>query len=300
MSPVCVGSGLPAIPSEVSASLTYCRYSCRMETNADSRRTPDSRPPFGSHLKDFRRLRGMSQLALAAAADVSPRHVSFVESGRSRPSRQMVLRLAESLDMPLRARNELLHLAGYAPAFPERRLDEPALAAISSIIEQMLKQHEPYPAFVIDRYWNVVRANATAGRLFAGLMPEQPFNAVEMFLGPGPFRQVVENWEEVAWVTLNRLRRDAALAGRDERLNALLARAEELMADVEPPADADTSAPTVTSRLRMGEQVVETISTIASFNAARDVTLDELHVELIYPANAEAEAFFRSAAAGHP
>lgn len=267
-----------------------------METDVRTPRRPQARPPFGSQLREFRRRRGLSQLALAAAADVSPRHVSFIESGRSQPSRRMVLHLAETLDMPLRARNELLHLAGYAPAFPERRLDEPALAAISSIIDQMLNQHEPYPAFVFDRYWDVVKANASADRLFAGLMPERPFNAIEMFLGPGPFRQVVENWPDVAWVTLNRLRRDVTLAGNDERLHALLARAETLMADVEPTGVVDGSAPAVMPRLRIGGSLVQTISTIASFNAARDVTLDELHVELIYPADSAAEAFFRAEA----
>lgn len=256
----------------------------------------EQRPPFGSELRDFRRRRGMSQLALATAAGVSPRHVSFVESGRSAPSRQMVLKLAATLDLPLRAQNDLLHLAGFAPAWPERRLDEPALAAISSIIGQMLAQHEPYPAFVLDRYWDIVRANATADRLFANLLPERPWNAVDVFLGPGPFRELVENWQEVAWVTLLRLRREAAVSGPEDPLHELLARAENWMADVEPPGDFDTRAPTVTSRLRIGDVVVNTISTIASFNAVRDVTLDELHVELIFPADPAAAAFFRAAA----
>ncbi len=251
------------------------------------------RPPFGRQLQQFRRQRGMSQLALASAADVSARHVSFVESGRARPSRQMVLRLAESLDMPLRAQNELLHLAGFAPVFPERRLDEPALAGVRSIIDKMLRQHEPYPAFVLDRYWNIVQSNQSAAGLFAALLPRSSANAIEMFLGPGPFRQVVENWQEVAWVTLTRLRREVTLSGGDERLQALLTRAEELTADIGPPGNVDTGAPTVMSRLRLGGHTVNTISTIASFNAARDVTLDELHVELIYPADDAADAFFR-------
>lgn len=255
------------------------------------------RPPFGRQLQHFRRQRGMSQLALASAADVSARHVSFVESGRARPSRQMVLRLAETLDMPLRAQNELLHLAGFAPVFPERRLDEPALAGVRSIIDKMLRQHEPYPAFVLDRYWNIVQSNEAAAQLFTALMPEAAANAVEMFLGPGPFREVVENWQEVAWVTLTRLRREVSLAGGDDRLRALLARAEDLAADLEPSGSVETDAPTVMARLRLGGHTVNTISTIASFNAARDVTLDELHVELIYPADDAADAFFRSLAA---
>lgn len=251
------------------------------------------RPPFGRRLQHIRRQRGMSQLALASVAAVSPRHVSFIESGRAQPSRQMVLRLAESLDVPLRGQNELLQLAGFASFFPERRLDEPALAGVRSIIDKMLRQHEPYPAFVLDRYWNIVQSNQAAAQLFTALMPQPPANAVEMFLGPGPFRQVVENWQEVAWVTLTRLRREVTLSGGDDRLQTLLARAEELAADIEPPDRADTAAPTVMARLRLGDHTVNTISTIASFNAARDVTLDELHVELIYPADDAADLFFR-------
>jgi transcriptional regulator with XRE-family HTH domain len=265
-----------------------------MNSTANHPKTNDERPPFGHQLKDFRRIRGMSQLELAVAAGVSPRHVSFIESGRSSPSREMVLRLAETLNMPLRAQNNLLHLAGYAPVYPERRLDAPELAGVAHIIGQMLLQHEPFPAFVLDHHWNIVRGNDTAMRLFSSMVPDMPFNAVEMFLGPGVFREVVENWEEVAWVTLHRLRREVTFAGNDVELQALLARAEALMSEVGPPENIDTTSPTVMSRLRLGDQLVTTISTIASFNAARDVTLDELHVELIYPADATAEAFFRS------
>lgn len=254
----------------------------------------DTRPPFGSQLRDVRKLRGMSQLALATAAGVSPRHVSFVESGRAQPSRQMVLTLASTLDLPLRAQNDLLHLAGYAPLYPERRLGEPALAAISGIVDRMLAQQEPYPAFALDRHWNIVRTNETAADLFASTMPAgPPYNAVRLFVGPGPFRRLCENWQEVAFVLLARLRRDVVTAGGDETLRALLAEAESFLADVEPPADVDVSAPTAMSRLRFGDDVINTISTLASFTAARDVTIDELHVELVYPADAAAEAFFR-------
>ncbi len=290
---VCDRDDLLAIPSEVSARLTASRYARRMNSTADSQKLTGERPPFGHQLKDFRRIRGMSQLELSVAAGVSSRHVSFIESGRSSPSREMVLKLADTLNMPLRAQNNLLHLAGYAPIFPERHLDAPELAGVNNIIGQMLLQHEPFPAFVLDHYWNIVRGNDTALRLFSTMVPEMPFNAVEMFLGPGVFRDVVENWEEVAWVTLHRLRREVTIAGNDEQMQSLLARAEELMRDVGPPENIDTTSPTVMSRLRLGDQLVTTISTIASFNAARDVTVDELHVELIYPADAEADAFFR-------
>ncbi len=265
----------------------------QMDNHLELAASSDSRPPFGQQLKHFRKVRGMSQLDLAHAATVSPRHVSFVESGRSQPSRAMVLRLADTLDLPLRSRNDLLQLAGFVPTYPERKLDEPALAPVRQIIDRLLHQHEPFPAFVIDRYWNVVKTNASAGRFFSGSMPDSPVNAAELFLGHGPFREMVENWAEVAWITLVRLRREAALAGTDTQLLKLLSRAESLLEDIEPPANLDTSAPTVTSRLRLQGEIISTVSTVASFSGALDVTLDELRVELIFPADETAEAFFR-------
>lgn len=207
----------------------------------------------------------------------------------------MVLRLADSLDVPLREQNELLRAAGFAPAYAERELDAPDMAGVRRVVRHMLEQHDPYPAFVIDRYWDIVDTNAAAARLFP-ITAETP-NAIETFLGPGMFRDIVENWAEVAWSTLARLRREVAASGSDERLAKLLAHAEKLLADVPAPARGVASdAPVIASRLRIGDCVVSTISTIASFSAARDVTLDELRIELVFPADDAAEAFFKAAA----
>ncbi len=253
-------------------------------------------PPFGQQLKHFRRMRGMSQLDLAFAAGVSPRHISFIETGRSKPSEDMVLKVAESLGIPLREQNTLLRSAGYAALFPARRLDEPALAPMRRIIERLLTRHEPYPGFVIDRYWDIVQLNRPARQLFSELLPKQLPNAIDLFLGPGPMRELVENWREIAWHTLHRLRREAADVSTDAKMTTLLQRAERYMEDVPMPQHLDVDAPGLTTKLDLGECKVNTVSTIASFNVARDVTVDELRVELVFPADDAADAFFHQAA----
>src|SRR5215216_3160560 len=128
-------------------------------------------PPFGECLRHWRQHRRLSQLDLAQEADISTRHLSFVETGRSLPSREMVLRLAERLDVPLRERNSMLVAAGYAPMYRERPLDDPALAAARQAVELLLKSHEPYPALAVDRHWNLVAANAVVPHLMAGADP---------------------------------------------------------------------------------------------------------------------------------
>ena len=155
----------------------------------------------------------MSQLDLAAAAATTPRYMSFVETGRSQPSREMVLRLAGAMDVPLRDRNGLLVAAGFAPIYPEHDLDHPAIEQVMAALDRMLDQHAPYPAVVMDRRWDVVRVNTGAARLFAGLcapdpMPD-PANVLRLMLEPGPVRSAVENWDEVAPSLLERARREA-------------------------------------------------------------------------------------------
>jgi transcriptional regulator with XRE-family HTH domain len=144
--------------------------------------------PIGGHLREWRQRRRLSQLALACDADISTKHLSFIETGRSLPSRDMVLRLAERLEIPLRERNLLLIAAGYAPVFPERRLDDPALAAARKVVDLVLTAHEPYPALAIDRHWTLVTANHAASRLLDGVDPSllsPPVNALRLGLHPG-------------------------------------------------------------------------------------------------------------------
>ncbi len=168
---------------------------------------------FGDSVRYWRRVRAMSQLDLAAAAMTTSRHMSFLETGRSKPSREMVLRLADALEVPLRDRNGLLLAAGFAPLYPHRQLDDPTLARVEEALDRMLDQHDPFPAVVMDRGWNLLRTNDGAQRLF-GLMwapravPDAG-NVLRLILEPGPVRSHIANWEELAPALLERARREA-------------------------------------------------------------------------------------------
>ncbi|MEM7247539.1 MAG: transcriptional regulator [Acidobacteriota bacterium] len=226
-------------------------------------------------------------------AEVLPRHVSFIETGRSRPGRGVVLKLAESLDVPLRERNALLEAAGLGAAFGERRLDEREMGPFRLIVERMLAQHEPYPAFAMDRLWRAVLRNEAADRVFGALVPPD-VDLVDGLLGPGPVREVVENYPVVAWTILRRLRREVAQAGPDEELAELLERAQSHLADVPEPDDASDGEVVVCPVFRFGEHRVRTVSTLARFGSARDLTLDELRVELVFPADEESDEVLRA------
>ena len=260
-----------------------------------TRTAPVSDSPFGRHLRSWRRQRGLSQLELALQAEVSQRHISFIETGRSRPKRAMVHRVAEALDVPLRERNVLLEAAGLPPTYPERPLSDAALSPFRAAIERLLTGHEPYPAWVINRWWEVVDANL-AGQQMWPPTAETGLTAVDLFLGPGPIREMIENFAEVAWLFLRRMRREVAQAGRDERLDALLERAEGYLEEVPVPPESETSDLVLCPRLRIGNQVIKTLSMVSRFGSTREVTLDELRVELLFPADETAEAFFRDTA----
>ena len=252
-------------------------------------------PPFGRYMKQWRRQRGLSQLELAVRADVSQRYLSFIETGRSRPSGDVVHRVAEALEVPIRDRNILLEAAGLAPSYPEVPLSDEAAVPFRNAIRKMLESHEPYPAYVINRWWELIDANA-AGRRFFPEASDGPINLVDAFLGPGPIREMVENFSAVAWAFLGRLRREVAYSGPDERLHELLKRAEAYMKDVPRDAQGPGSEMVVCPHFRIGDQVIRTVGLVARFGTAREVTLDELRVELAFPLDEEAEAFFRLAA----
>ena len=247
---------------------------------------------FGRNMKQWRRQRGLSQLDLAVRADISQRHVSFLETGRSRPRVDVVLKVAEALQVPLRDRNILLEAAGLAAAYPEISLSDEAAAPFYAAIRQMIESHEPYPAFVINRWWELVDANE-AGRRFFPQSSDRPVDLVDAFLAPGPTRDTIENFSVVGWTFLRRLRREVADSGPDERLQELLERAETYMKNF--PVDTETPGSELVAcpHFRIGDQVIKTVSMVARFGAAREVTLDELRVELIFPSDEEGEAFFR-------
>lgn len=257
-----------------------------------------SRSPFGQLLRHWRARSGVSQLELAAQAGTTPRHVSFLETGRSRPGHELVLRLATALDVPIRERNELLRAAGLPAAFPTRELADEAMAPVRRVLDRLLRTHEPYPAWVGGRGFRFFSSNRAAEVLFPGMCSLAPEDIVDLWFGPGPFRQMVENWQDVVRVGVASLRRDAAQSS-DPALAALLRRAEALAAGLAPHAPGATfELPVVCPRLNIGGRTVRTISAVMRFDTAVEVTASELRAELMFPADDESDAFFRQLAGG--
>lgn len=252
--------------------------------------------PFGQSLRRWRKSRGWSQLDLSIHARTSARHVSFLETGRSRPGEEMVRRLGETLDLPLRDRNDLLRCAGFSPAFSERRLTDATIAPYRRIVAHMLANHAPFPAFVVDRWWGVVDANPAA-RALLGAAGEDPGDFIDLL--DGPLRQMLDNWSEIAWHSLYRLRREAAAAGTDARLETMLRRLEKLVETV-PPPPIDPDSPMVCPTVVLGGQRLRFVGTIARFGSAVDVTLSELRIELLFPADDATEAIVRQLATQLP
>ena len=251
--------------------------------------TTVSRSPVGELLRQWRERRRISQLDLSIEADISSRHLSFVETGRSQPSRDMVLRLADTLDVPLRERNHLLLAAGYAPVYGEAALDAPQMAAVRQAIRLVLKAHEPFPAVVVDRGWNLVDANATINLLTAGAAPqllEPPVNVLRLALSPDGLAPRIVNLAEWHAHLLARLRREIAVSA-DERLIELLDELRQYPGDkpdVEPPGSGDVVVP-LRIRTDLGE--LRFLSTVATFGTPLDVTVAELSIESFFPANPE-------------
>jgi transcriptional regulator with XRE-family HTH domain len=246
--------------------------------------------PFGARLRYWRGLRGASQMALALQAGTTSRHVSFLETGRSRPSREMVIRLSEVLDLSLRDRNRLLEAAGLAPAYLEAPVGAGELEPFRIAIERMLEAHEPYPAVVVDAHWNVLAINRPASALFGGNLVGT--NTIRRAYGDPTTRAVIANWPDVAWVGLARLRHQLRRSPHDEELRVLVDLAEAACSELPPPSvPADDLV--VCPHFRAGDRIIRTISLVARFDTAVEVTLDELRIELTYPQDAAAEEFFR-------
>jgi transcriptional regulator with XRE-family HTH domain len=246
--------------------------------------------PVGELIRFWRQRRSLSQLELALDAEVSSRHVSFVETGRARPSREMVLRLAEHLEVPLRERNALLLSAGYAPLYGAHTLDDEPMAPVREALDRFLRAHEPYPAIVIDRHHNLIAANDALQTLLTGVSPEllePPANALRIALHPQGMAPMTVNFGEWSAHLLHRLRREVRITG-DEELEALyMELASYPGVALQPPADdAAGSEIVLPLRLRDGETELAFFSTLATFGTAVDVTLAELSIEAFYPANA--------------
>ena len=266
-----------------------------MNTLSIAQTAPSSSPTaartVGDLLREWRQRRRMSQLLLATEANISTRHLSFVESGRALPSREMVMHLAERLDVPLRARNALLVAAGYAPLFRERALSDPQLAAAREAVELVLKGHEPYPALAIDRHWTIVATNNAISPLLSGASPEllkPPVNALRLSLHPQGIAASIVNWHAWREHLLARLQRQIDVSG-DGTLSAL----RDELAGYPAPPEADATAPddanlnqiAVPLRLRTPLGVLSFFSTTTVFGTPVDVTLSELAIEAFFPAD---------------
>jgi transcriptional regulator with XRE-family HTH domain len=257
--------------------------------------------PFGRLLKEWRNRRGLSQLDLALAVRTPQRHLSFIESGRATPSRDMVLRLSGTMDIPLRQQNALLLAAGYAPVWRERDLSAPDLAMINTALDYMLGQHEPYPAFVVDRRWNLLRANRGAAALTEFLLgpspaepSAEPVNLAMALMSSEGLRPFITNWEEVAHYFLRGVQADAQADGAPETLallNRLLA-LPDVTALSEGPPPADTQAPVLPMLFRQRDKRLSMFTTIATLGTPRDVTLQEVRIESFFPMDEATAQFF--------
>lgn len=244
----------------------------------------------GDYLRLWRRRRGMSQLDLAMDADISQRHLSFVESGRSSPSREMILRLTERLDIPLRERNAILLAAGFAPFFGEHRLDDPAMANARAAIEMILKGHAPFPALALDRHWHLIMANDALTPLLAGVQDQAllqaPVNVLRLSLHPRGLAPHIVNLTQWRHHLLERLHRQIAATG-DEVLIGLM---RELTAypaagDAPSAAPADFGGVLVPLQLATPAGVLSFLSTTTMFGTPRDVLLSEIAIEAFFPAD---------------
>jgi len=247
----------------------------------------------------------MSQLDLASEAEISTRHLSFIETGRSQPSREMLLLLAEHLEVPLRERNVLLTAAGFAPVFPQRALDDPALQPARKAIDLILAGHDPYPALAIDRHWNILASNAAVGRLLAGASPallQPPINALRLTLHPDGLAPRIANLAEWRAHLLARLHRQVEITA-DPVLSALMSELSSYprpraAGPSRPAPDREYAGVVVPFQLVAGGRTLAFISTTTVFGTPVDVTLSEIALETFFPANAETADALRALASG--
>ncbi|MCK1438144.1 MULTISPECIES: helix-turn-helix transcriptional regulator [unclassified Bradyrhizobium] len=262
--------------------------------------TRSSRPlrsanPVGDLLRGWRMRRALSQAELAFEAGISIKHLSYVETGKSAASREILLQLATALGLSLRDRNALLEAGGFARLYGERDLSAPELADARRAIDLLLRRHEPFPAIVTDRRWNVMEANCAASRLMTMLLGQErmqrPLNHMRMFLAPNELKPFVENWPIVATALLSRARHEAMAAPLDEALQSTW---RELTRLPELPAlrieDNVAPGPLCEVRLRKGDARIGLIGAVPTLGTPQDVTLQELRVEMFMPADAVSEA----------
>jgi transcriptional regulator with XRE-family HTH domain len=256
---------------------------------------------FGLLLRRWRAVRRVSQLALALDADISTRHLSCLETGRAQPSREMVLRLAEALEIPLRERNTLLLAAGYAALYRQTSLDAPEMEAARQAVDLLLGQLEPYPGIVIDRYWNTLRMNSGM-RHFLGRFPicdsVKPHNGVRFVFHPKGLRPFIENWESVAARIIQRVHREVVANPSDETMKRFL---EELLSYPAVPSRwrvldvEDSPPPFLTINYKWNNSTLRWFSTLATFGSPQDIALQEMRIETFFPADEATRAALTAA-----
>jgi transcriptional regulator with XRE-family HTH domain len=272
-----------------------------MEQAAHSRYFND----FATALRYWRDKRGYSQLRLSAESRISQRHISFLESGRSQPSRELILKLGTVLDIPLRQRNVMLLAAGFAPAYQERKLSDPELASVKQALDFMLAQQAPYPALVVDRLWNLVMSNGPAAMMMRWLLdmpdsqpiPREGVNILQLMLDPQAVRKHLVNWQEVCADLLHWIQREAMSDGPGSEATRLL---EQLVAL--PGIKAASQTPNLDTRvlpflamtIRKDGVELNLFTSIATMGTPHDVTVHELRIESFFPADAATAAWFKS------
>jgi transcriptional regulator with XRE-family HTH domain len=258
--------------------------------------SPMEAPTIGELLQYWRKAKNLSQLALATEADVSSRHISFLETGRAKPSRDMVVLLATVLGVPLRERNQLLLAAGFAPLYREAPLDAPELGAIRAALDAILRQQEPFPAVVMNRYWDILDMNQAGRRFFGMLLGDRegrrPANVLRLMFDPKELRPHVTNWNSVAEKLLQRLRREATGGVKDSLTAALLAEIlsyPDVPAQLQRPNLALPLVPVASICFRYQGIDYDFFSTVTTLGTPQDVALEELRIECFFPANSATE-----------
>ncbi|MCS0611476.1 helix-turn-helix transcriptional regulator [Massilia kyonggiensis] len=255
--------------------------------------------PVGLLLREWRAARRLSQLDLSLDANISARHLSCIETGKAQPSRALLMRLADVLDMPLRERNALLRAGGYAPSFPETGLDTPAMGRINQAIDFILRQQEPYPAFLMNRHWDILATNEAAQRVNGFVLdgrPSRHANMLRAVFDPDDLRGAIANWDDIGSTLIGHLHALVAGAPTDMKARALL---DEILAYPNVPSrwrlrDLDTPpAPLLTTEFRHRGVTLSFFSTITTFGTPRDITIDGLHIESCFPMDEATAQFCR-------
>ncbi|MBO9401698.1 helix-turn-helix transcriptional regulator [Shimia sp. R9_3] len=252
---------------------------------------------FGATLKEWRQARRVSQLDLGLSAGVSARHISFLETGRSRPSRGMVLRLCEQLDVPIAQRNRLLMAAGLSPAYAKRDLSAEEMAPVQAAVDWTLQRHAPYPAMALDRHWRLVAVNSVAEQILAGLGVACGDSLIEMMIGSDVLHQALVNYEEILGHMVARLRVESAHFGQDDVLEDAITRMSALLTQ-EARAMEGMKPAIIPAIYELGGVRMSFFSTITQFGSTEDIALSELRIEMLFPADEETRLALEAMASG--